>query len=122
MTLLIVALVVVSATAFLLLEPKSRTPRKDRQWPVPFTSRQTSSHSMRRSGGDCVDPIRPALQRRPHFIGVPCPIINPRNARTVAADVVQDGLDDVWQHAEFGHHRCCGAPKIVQSPIPYRCR
>jgi len=30
MTLLIVALVVVSATAFLLMDPKSRTPRKDR--------------------------------------------------------------------------------------------
>jgi hypothetical protein len=60
--------------------------------------------------------VGPGGQRGALLFFLSCPVINPGHARLVAADVVQDRLDDVRRYAELGHSCGDAAAQVVQRP------
>ena len=54
------------------------------------------------------DVFCPAFKRLAHLRRIPSAVIYACNASPMAADVVEDRLHDVWQHAKpVGHDRGC---------------
>ena len=66
-----------------------------------------------------VEPIGPPLQCFSHRLRVRRPVVNTSNTRTVAGDMIENGLDDVRLDTKLGHLRCSGPTQIMQAPTGY---
>jgi len=69
------------------------------------------------AGGQGLDMSAPLIERLSPFRSVLRSIVNAGNAGFVAADVVQNSLDDVRQNANVGHAGRDRTPQIVQAPF-----
>jgi hypothetical protein len=71
------------------------------------------------AGNDALNVIGPQRQRSAHLALIARPVIDPCDARPVAALVIEHGLNNVRLHAEVGHASGDRPPYVVDSPAPY---
>src|SRR5271168_1199743 len=64
------------------------------------------------------DVVGPPRQRISHLGLVPRTIVDASDARAMTTHVVEDGFDNVRQHAKLvSHDRCYGATEVMKSPL-----
>lgn len=65
------------------------------------------------------DVVIPHCQRVVNFAFITRPVVDPADAATVPAPVVEDLLDNVWGNTDVGHLRDGGSSQVVQHPWLY---
>src|SRR5262249_24764506 len=68
------------------------------------------------AGNDGLNVVGPQRQRGAHLALIAYPVVNSRDARPVAALVIEHGLNNVRQHAEVSQPGGNAAPNVVHNP------